>query len=127
MQSVPYLPHFRGWVIIVSIWQQIFGGDGFLNHFLVGMGGKPIEIITNPDFFKPMVVLQVMRKDSGWSTIIFMAAITAIDTSLYEAPVVDGANKWRRMCHITLPDIRRIIGLLVIIPIGNSLSTVLEL
>ncbi len=126
MQSVLYLPHFLGWVIIISIWQQIFGGDGFLNHFIVGMGGKPIDIITNPDFFKPMVVLQVIWKDSGWSTIIFMAAITAIDTSLYEAAVVDGANKWRRMWHITLPGIRSIIVLLLILRIGNILSTGFE-
>ncbi len=126
MQSVLYLPHFLGWVIIISIWQQIFGGDGFLNHFIVGMGGKPIDIITNPNFFKPMVVLQVIWKDSGWSTIIFMAAITAIDTSLYEAAVVDGANKWRRMWHITLPGIRSIIVLLLILRIGNILSTGFE-
>jgi putative aldouronate transport system permease protein len=126
MQSVLYLPHFLGWVIIISIWQQLFGGDGFLNHFIVGMGGKPIDIISNPDFFKPMVVLQVMWKDSGWSTIIFMAAITAIDTSLYEAAVVDGANKWRRMWHITLPGIRGIIVLLLILRIGNILSTGFE-
>ncbi len=126
MQSVLYLPHFLGWVIIISIWQQIFGGDGFLNHFLVGMGGKPIDLITNPNFFKPMVVLQVIWKDSGWSTIIFIAAMAAIDTSLYEAAVVDGANKWRRMWHITLPGIRGIIVLLLILRIGNILNTGFE-
>ena len=126
MQSVLYLPHFLGWVIVISIWQQMFGGDGFLNHFLIGIGGKPLDIMTNPDFFKPLVVLQVIWKESGWSTIIFMAAITAIDLSLYEAAVVDGANKWRRMWHITLPGIRNIIILLLILRIGAILSTGFE-
>jgi putative aldouronate transport system permease protein len=126
MQSVLYLPHFLGWVIVISIWQQMFGGDGFLNHFLMGIGGKPLDIMTNPDFFKPLVVLQVIWKESGWSTIIFMAAITAIDISLYEAAVVDGANKWRRMWHITLPGIRNIIILLLILRIGGILSTGFE-
>jgi putative aldouronate transport system permease protein len=126
MQSVLYLPHFLGWVIIISIWQQIFGGDGFLNHLLIGAGGKPIDIMTNPDFFKPLVILQVIWKESGWSTIIFMAAITAIDLSLYEAAVVDGAGKWRRMWHITLPGIRGIIILLLILRIGGILSNGFE-
>jgi putative aldouronate transport system permease protein len=126
MQSVLYLPHFLGWVIIISIWQQIFGGDGFVNHFLVGVGGKPVDIMTNPNFFKPLVVLQVMWKESGWSTIIFLAAMTAIDLSLYEAAVVDGANKWQRTWHITLPGIRGIITLLLILRIGNILNTGFE-
>jgi putative aldouronate transport system permease protein len=126
MQSVLYLPHFLGWVIIVSIWQEIFGGDGLVNHFLMGVGAKPIDIMANPDFFKPLIVLQVMWKESGWSTIIFLAAITAIDFSLYEAAVVDGANRWQRMWHVTLPGIRGIIILLLILRIGNILSTGFE-
>jgi putative aldouronate transport system permease protein len=126
MQSVLYLPHFIGWVIIISIWQQIFGGDGLLNHFLVGLGGHQINIMANPDFFKPLVILQVIWKETGWSTILFMAAITAIDASLYEAAVVDGAGKWRRMWHITLPGIRGVIILLLILRIGTILSTGFE-
>jgi putative aldouronate transport system permease protein len=126
MQSVLYLPHFIGWVIIISIWQQIFGGDGMLNHLVTGLGGHPINIMTNPDFFKPLVVLQVIWKETGWSTILFIAAITGIDLSLYEAAVMDGANKWRRTWHITLPGIRGVIVLLLILRIGNILSTGFE-
>src|SRR5579859_4736897 len=63
MQSVLYLPHFIGWVIIISIWQQIFGGDGMISHFVVGLGGHPVNIMTNPDFFKPLVILQVIWKE----------------------------------------------------------------
>lgn len=82
--------------------------------------------MTNPDFFKPLVVLQVIWKEADWSTILFMAAITGIDTSLYEAAVVDGANKWRRMWHITLPGIRSVTVLLLILRIGNILNVGFE-
>jgi putative aldouronate transport system permease protein len=126
MQSVVYLPHFIGWVIIISIWQQLFGGDGMVNHLITGMGGHAINIMANPEFFKPLVILQVIWKETGWSTILFMAAITAIDSSLYEAAVVDGASKWRRMWHITLPGIRGVIMLLLILRIGNILNTGFE-
>jgi putative aldouronate transport system permease protein len=126
MQSVLYLPHFIGWVIIISIWQQIFGGDGLLNHLVVGLGGHPVNIMTDANFFKPLVVLQVIWKETGWSTILFMAAISGIDGSLYEAAVMDGANKWRRMWHITLPGIRSVVIMLLILRIGNILSAGFE-
>ncbi len=126
MQSVLYLPHFIGWVIIISIWQQLFGGDGLINHFIIGLGGHAVNIMANPDFFKPLVVLQVIWKETGWSTILFMAAITAIDVSQYEAAVVDGAGKWRRIWHITLPGMRAIIMLQLILRIGSILNTGFE-
>ncbi|HLZ60455.1 MAG TPA: ABC transporter permease subunit [Ktedonosporobacter sp.] len=122
MQSTLYLPHFLGWVIIISIWQQIFGGDGFISHLVAGLGGKPVDLISNPALFQPMVVLQVMWKESGWSTIMFLAAITSIDLSLYEAAAIDGAGKWQRMWHVTLPGIRSIIILLLILRLGNVLT-----
>ena len=126
LQSVLYLPHFISWVIIISIFQQILGGDGFINNFIRGIGGQPLDIMTNPDFFKPLVVLQVIWKDSGWSTIIFLAALTAIDLSLYEAAVIDGANKWQRIWHITLPGIRSTIILLLVLRLGTILNTGFE-
>lgn len=126
LQSVLYLPHFISWVIIISIFQQILGGDGFINNFIRGSGGKPLDIMSNPDFFKPLVVIQVIWKDSGWGTIIFLAALTVIDLSLYEAAVIDGANKWRRIWHITLPGIRSTIVLLLVLRLGTILNTGFE-
>ena len=126
MQSIVYLPHFMGWVIIVSIWREIFGGDGFVNHFITGVGGKPIDLLTNPALFQPMMVLQVIWKESGWSTVIFLSALSAIDLNLYEAAVVDGANKWRRLWHVTLPGLRTIIALLLILRLGSVLNVGFE-
>jgi putative aldouronate transport system permease protein len=126
MQSIIYLPHFMGWVIIASIWREIFGGDGFVNHLITGLGGKPVDLITNPVLFQPMMVLQVIWKESGWSTVMFLAALSMIDVNLYEAAVVDGASKWRRMWHITLPGLRTIIALLLILRLGSVLSVGFE-
>jgi putative aldouronate transport system permease protein len=109
MQSVLYLPHFLSWVLIISLWLQIFGGDGFINQFLRNQGLPMVNIMNNPTFFKPLVVLQLMWKETGWGTIIFLAALTKIDITLYEAAAIDGANSWRRLWHVTLPGIRNII------------------
>lgn len=126
MQTVVYLPHFLGWVIIVSIWQQVLGGDGLLNNFLRNQDLSTINVMANPDFFKPLVVLQLIWKDLGFGTIIFLAALTRIDASLYEAAVIDGAGSWRRLWDITLPGIRGIIVLLLILRLGNVLNTGFE-
>jgi putative aldouronate transport system permease protein len=126
VQSVLYLPHFISWVIIISIFQQFLGGDGFVNNLIKGLGGSSINIMSNPDLFKPLVVLQVVWKDSGWGTILFLAALTTIDTTLYEAAVIDGASKWQRMWHITLPGIRSMIVLLLVLRLGTVLNTGFE-
>lgn len=126
MQSVLYIPHFLGWVIIISIWQQFFGGEGLINHVIQALGGQSINFITNSDFFRPMLVLQVIWKETGWGTIIFLAALSGIDLNLYEAAVIDGANSWRRTWHITLPGIRNVIIILLILRMGHILDSGFE-
>ena len=126
MQSVLYLPHFISWVIIIALWQQILGGDGMLNQILRNQGYQPLNIMNNPDLFKPLVVLQIIWKDAGWGTIIFLAALTTIDVGLYEAAALDGAGPWRRLWHITLPGISSVIMLLLILRLGSVLTTGFE-
>lgn len=126
MQSILYLPHFLSWVIIVALWQQTLGGAGVLNQALRTAGYEPINVMANPGFFKPLMVLQLMWKDTGWATIIFLAALTKIDLALYEAAVMDGAGPWRRMWHITLPGISSVIFLLLILRLGRILDTGFE-
>lgn len=123
IQSVVYLPHFIGWVVLVSVWQSVLGGDGFLNQMLNAHGTATVNLLSNPDLFKPMMVLQYMWKNVGWGTIIFLAAISKVDPNLYEAAVVDGAGSWRRMWHVTLPGIRGITVLLLILNLGNILTS----
>ncbi len=122
MQSVVYLPHFLSWVVVIALWQQVFGGAGFIDQLLRNHGMATINIMSNPPFFKPLVVLQSIWKETGWGTIIFLAALTKVDLDQYEAAVMDGANGWRRMWHVTLPGIRSIIVLLLILRLGAALS-----
>ena len=126
MQTIVYLPHFLSWVILISIWRQFFGGTGLLNQALLSLGLDRINIMANPDIFKPLVVSQMIWKEIGWGTIIFLAALTKVDLSLYEAAVMDGANGWRRMRDITLPGIRPVVVLLLILTIGNMFSVGFE-
>jgi len=126
IQSVVYLPYFIGWVVLVSVWQAVLGGDGLLNQTLINHGVGAVNLMNNPDLFKPMMVLQYIWKYVGWGTIIFLAAITNIDPAQYEAAVVDGAGPIRRMWHVTLPGIRGITILLLILNMGNILTTGFE-
>jgi putative aldouronate transport system permease protein len=122
LQSIVYLPHFLSWVIVIALWQELFGGAGFLNQMLRNQGLQAVNIMNNPAFFKPLVVLQSMWKEMGWGTIIFLASLTSIDAGLYEAAVVDGAGGWRRLWHVTLPGIRSVIVLLLILRLGTAFS-----
>lgn len=126
MQTVVYLPHFLSWVIVISVWRQFFGGTGMLNELLAMIDAGPTNIMQNPDLFKPLVVLQGIWKEVGWGTIIYLAALTKIDVTLYEAAVIDGAGGWRRLRDVTLPGIRPVVVILLILTIGNAFSVGFE-
>ncbi|WP_156254251.1 ABC transporter permease [Pseudactinotalea terrae] len=126
VQSVLYLPHFLSWVIVVAVFQQFLGGAGMINNFLRSQGGDTFSIIGNPDAFIPLITAQVVWKDSGWATILFLAVLSRVSTELYEASSVDGAGRWRQMWHVTLPALRPIIVLLLILKLGDALSVGFE-
>jgi putative aldouronate transport system permease protein len=126
VQSIVYLPYFIGWVVLVSVWQSVLGGDGLLNHALNNHGLASVNLMQNPAVFKPMMVVQYIWKNVGWGAIIFLAAISKVEPHLYEAAVVDGAGPWGRMWHVTLPGIRGIAVLLLILNLGNILTTGFE-
>ncbi|WP_232821652.1 ABC transporter permease [Desertihabitans aurantiacus] len=126
LQSVLYLPHFLSWVIVVSLFQQMLGNAGMLNTFLVQNDLPIVEIIGVPELFKALLTSQVIWKDAGWGTIIFLAAISRIDQEQYEAAAVDGANSWKRLWHITLPALKGLFILLLILRLGQSLSVGFE-
>ncbi|HET6760415.1 MAG TPA: ABC transporter permease subunit, partial [Propionibacteriaceae bacterium] len=126
VQSILYLPHFLSWVIVVSIFQQMLGGAGLLNNYLRNAGLDAINIIGNADAFYALITSQIIWKDTGWATILFLAVLAQIDKSLYEAASVDGASRWRQMWHVTLPGMRPIIILLFILKLGDSLTVGFE-
>ncbi|MFI6875185.1 ABC transporter permease [Streptomyces sp. NPDC050400] len=126
VQSVAYLPHFVSWVIVVALFQQVLGDTGMVNGFLGDAGLHTVDIVGNPDAFKPLVVAQVIWKDAGWGTIIFLAALSQVDEQQYEAAAIDGAGPWRRFWHVTLPSIRPVVVLLLIMRLGDILSVGFE-
>lgn len=126
VQSVVYLPHFIGWVIIVSIFQQILGGAGVVPDLLGQLGLPRYDMTTDPAAFPWLLALQVMWKDAGWGTIIILAALLNIDRGLYEASAIDGAGRLRRLWHVTLPGISPVLILLLILNLGQILSVGFE-
>jgi putative aldouronate transport system permease protein len=126
IQSVVYLPHFISWVIVVSLWQQVLGGSGIFVHTLRDLGLPAVNIMTEPGIFKGLVTAQVIWKETGWGTIIYLAALLNIEASLYEAAVVDGAGRWQRLWNITLPGILGVTMLLLILRLGAVLTVGFE-
>ncbi len=126
IQSIVYLPHFFSWVLVVTIFQQMFGGAGLVNQILTRNGWGSFDLMTNPDTFLLLITSQAIWKDAGWGIIIFLAALSTVDPALYEASVVDGANRWRRMWHITLPALRPVVVLLLILRLGDALTVGFE-
>ena len=126
VQSIVYLPHFFSWVLAITIFQEMLGGAGALNTFLRRNGLATWDIMTDPATFKFLVTAQVVWKEAGWGIIVFLAALSAIDTQLYEAAAADGAGPWRRLWHITLPGIRAIAVLMLVLRLGNVLTVGFE-
>ncbi|GAB2594575.1 ABC transporter permease [Pseudactinotalea suaedae] len=126
VQAIVYMPHFLSWVIVVAVFQEVFGAAGVINHILRATGGRPLEIMTNPDLFISLVTAQVIWKDAGWAAILFFAALAQIDRNLYEAASVDGASRMRQLWHITMPGLKGIVIMLLILKLGNALSVGFE-
>ncbi len=123
IQTLVYIPHFMSWVIIVSISFVMLSMDrGIINELLVMMGFEKINFLMSNEWFRPMYILQIIWREAGWGTIIYLAAMAAIDPGLYEAARMDGANRFRQIWHITLPCIRSVIVVLLILKIGDVLE-----
>ncbi|MTE21239.1 ABC transporter permease subunit [Streptomyces sp. TRM43335] len=125
-QGVLYLPHFFSWVLVITVFQQIFGGAGIIAQTMRDHGGGGFDLMTDPDFFKFLVTFQMIWKDAGWGIIVFLAALAAVNHELYEAAAMDGANRWRRMWHVTLPALRPVIAMLLVLRVGDALTVGFE-
>lgn len=127
VQTLIYIPHFFSIVVVVAITYVLFTTEGGLvNEALTGAGQEKIAFLTEPGWFRPMVTLQIIWKETGFGTIIFLAALAGVDPQLYEAAKIDGANRWRQLLHITLPAIKSTIVILLILRLGHFLDTGFE-
>lgn len=126
IQSFVYLPHFLSWTVLVGIFFVFLAPKGMVNQFLMSLGATPINFLAEPGWFRPLIVIEIIWKEAGWGTIIYLAALSGVDEQLYEAAVIDGANRFQRVWHITLPSIRGTIVILFILRLGNFLDTGFE-
>nr|WP_240421132.1 ABC transporter permease subunit [Paenibacillus periandrae] len=127
IQSIVYLPHFLSWVIIVGIsFLLLSQSSGIVNMMMSSIGLPKYDFLTNTDTFWGMLVLQNIWKETGWGTIIILAAITAVDPQLYEAAKIDGANRWLQAWHVTLPGIRSVVLVLLILRLGHIMDVGFE-
>ncbi|MBE6054399.1 MAG: sugar ABC transporter permease [Clostridium sartagoforme] len=129
VQTVSYLPHFLSWIIVTGIVAEVLSTEtGIINQLLVWLNiiEKPINFFADPKYFWGIVGLSNVWKEVGWGSIIYLAAITAINPDLYEAAEIDGAGRFHKIWHITLPGIKPTIFILLLINIGNILNAGFE-
>ena len=123
VQTITYAPHFLSAVVLVSIINAMFStSTGIINNLIVLFGGEKVAFTTDPRIFKSLYVLSGVWQNMGWNSIIYMAALSGIDPTLYEAAMIDGANRWKQTLHVTLPGMSTIIILMVILSLGNVLN-----
>lgn len=127
IQTLIYIPHFISMVIVASISYVFLTTEGgVVNGLLQQYTGHKINFLADPEWFRPIIILQTIWKECGFGTIIFLAALAGVDAEQYEAAIVDGANRWRQLWHITLPAIKSTIIILLILRMGDVLENGFE-
>jgi putative aldouronate transport system permease protein len=127
VQSIIYLPHFLSWVVVVSITYILFSRDsGIVNIILNNTGIGEYDFLTNKYVFWVMLGLQNVWKETGWGTIVFLAAISGIDPTIYESAIIDGANRLQKMIYITFPCIRNVVVTMFLLQLGHIMNSGFE-
>lgn len=128
VQTISYLPHFLSWIVVTGILHDALSSTGIINDLLMRAGiiDSAINFFAHPKYFWPIVAFANCWKETGWNAIIYLAAITAIDPSLYEAASIDGASRLQKIRYITLPGIKPTIMILLLMNIGNVLNAGFE-
>ncbi len=122
VQTIVYLPHFLSWVILAVMFSNLLSYSGPVNQIVAALGGEPVMYLVSNDWFRPIVILSDVWKEFGYSAIVYVAAMTAINPDLYEAASMDGANRWNKIVSITLPSILPTIILMTTLNMGKVLD-----
>ena len=125
-QTVFFLPYFLSWAVMGGVLRNLFQYDGMVNELLGRIGIDPIMFLGSNTWFPIIIILSDVWKDMGYNMIIFLAAITGVDPALNESAALDGANRWQQIWHITLPTIRPIVVMLLVLSLGSVLSAGME-
>ncbi len=125
LQSMVYMPHFLSWAVIAGLMMLLLGPAprGLVNSWISGAGGQQIPFLFGKEWFKYIYIIELIWKEAGWGTIIYLAALSGVDEQLYEAAVIDGAGRFKQLLHITLPSIKSTIIILLILRMGSFLDT----
>ncbi len=122
VQTITYLPHFISLIVICGLIVDFTSTDGLINSILVNFGVEPVNWLTKPEWFRTIYIGSGLWQSIGWDSIIFLAALSGIDPSLYEAAKIDGAGRWKQMLHVTLPGLAPTIIVMFILNIGGLMS-----
>ncbi len=122
VQTIIYLPHFLSWVIVAGIAKTMLVGDGIINQVIRLFADVDIPFLSSNTYFVPTLIVTNILKEAGWGTILYLAAIAGIDPEQYEAAMIDGANRWKRMIYITLPGLSIAISITLILSLGSILD-----
>lgn len=126
-QTIIYLPHFISWVVLAGIVINFLSpSSGLVNYIISSFGGEPIKFLQLPQYFRSIIVSVEIWKEVGWGTIIYLAAMSGIDPTLYESAKMDGASRLQRIRYITLPGIATTIVILLLLKFGNILDNGFE-
>lgn len=127
VQTISYLPHFLSWVVVSGLLVTLLSTDnGLINIIREAMGRESIMFLGDPRYFRQVLVVSDIWKGIGWGSIVYLAAISGVDQEMYEAAYIDGANRWRRIWHITLPSISNIVVIMLIFNVGGLLNAGFE-
>ncbi len=122
IQTLVYMPHFISWVILGSTFTSMLASDGFVNRAIVALGGQTVPFLSDNATFRGVLLVTDAWKNVGYGTIVYLAAITSIDPTLYEAATIDGAGRFRQVLHVTLPGMFAIIALMATLDLGKLLN-----
>jgi putative aldouronate transport system permease protein len=122
VQSISYLPHFLSSVVVAALMLNGLQSTGIVNEIIGWFGHSPILFMTDPGWYRAIYVSSEIWQYTGWGTILYLAALTTVDTQLYEAAMIDGANRWKQTWHVTLPAIRPTMTIVLILNIGTFMN-----
>lgn len=123
VQTVIYAPHFISTVVLVGMLNVFLSpNSGIVNHMITWLGGEPILFMANEGWFRPLYILSGLWQETGFSTIIYLAALAGVNPELHEAAIMDGASKWKRVWNVDIPSILPTIVILLILALGNVMS-----
>ncbi|MBO5070251.1 MAG: sugar ABC transporter permease [Roseburia sp.] len=121
-QTLTYLPHFISTIVVCGMIIQFSLSDGLFNNIIAFFGGERQALLQNPSLYRPIYIFSGIWQGVGWGSILYLAALSGVDTQLYEAAMIDGAGKWRQVIHVTLPGIMPTIIIQLILNIGSLMS-----